>query len=194
MTTVDDILAGGTGARFHKWTAKGDTVTGTVLDVQARQATEFQSDKPAVWPDGNPKMQILVRVATVLRDDADDDGARVVVVNGWSGQRNALAEACAAAGVRSPQPGQVFTATWTDGDGTAAAPRVFAYSLAAGGDVAAVLEAAPAAVTAPAPAAGVAADPVAAAKQLRAAGVDVSVIAGLVGLPESVVEAVAPPF
>jgi hypothetical protein len=134
MTTPNslaDALAG--GSRYVKWDdlGKGASVTGSIVSVEMRQARKFQSTDLDFWDDGKPKMQAVITLATTLRDPADpeDDGTRSVSVNLWSGQKQALAAACKAAGVAEPQPGQAFTATWTSGVGKSGDPRIFAYTL-----------------------------------------------------------------
>lgn len=129
--SLADALAG--GSRYIKWDdlGTGRPVTGTIVNVDMRQARKFQSTDLDFWEDGKPKMQAVVTIATSLRDpsDPEDDGTRSISVNLWSGQKQALAAACKAAGVAEPQPGQQFTATWTSGVGRAGDPRVFSYAL-----------------------------------------------------------------
>jgi hypothetical protein len=61
------------------------------------------------------------------------------VVNLWSGQKRALADACRKAGVPEPRPGDTFAAVWTSGVGKAKDPRVFAYQITPGVGLAAVI-------------------------------------------------------
>jgi hypothetical protein len=131
MTTLADALAG--GSRYIKWDDLGvkSSVSGTIVNVEMRQARKFQSTDLDFWDDGKPKMQAIVTISTDQRDPADpeDDGTRSISINLWSGQKQALAAACKAAGVAEPQPGQTFTATWASGVGKTGDPRIFSYSL-----------------------------------------------------------------
>jgi hypothetical protein len=133
MTTLADALAG--GARYVKWDdlGTGQSITGTIQNVEMRQARKYQSTDLDFWDDGKPKMQAVITFSTTLRDpsDPEDDGTRSVSINLWSGQKAALVAACKAAGVGEPQPGQSFTATWTSGVGRAGDPRIFSYTLGA---------------------------------------------------------------
>lgn len=134
MTTLAEALKG--GGRYIRWDdlGRGTTVTGTVIDVQIRQARKFESTDLDFWDDGTPKMQAVITLATNFRDGADpeDDGTRNVTVNLWSGQKQALAAACRNAGIAEPTPGDTFTATWTSGVGKAKDPRVFVYAVTPG--------------------------------------------------------------
>lgn len=73
-TDVNDLLAGGSkvpGARFEK---VGDSVAGTIVSAEARQTTDIKTGQPEVWPQGDPKMQVVITLQTDERDaDIDDD-------------------------------------------------------------------------------------------------------------------------
>lgn len=129
--TLADALAG--GSRYVKWDDldKGASVTGTIVKTDLRQARKYQSTDLDFWDDGKPKMQVVITLATTLRDpsDPEDDGERNVSVNLWSGQKRALVEACKKASVAEPQVGQTFTATWVSGVGKSGDPRIFSYSI-----------------------------------------------------------------
>lgn len=131
MTGIAEALAG--GSAYVKWDdlGLGSSVTGTITAVEMRQARKYQSTDLDFWDDGKPKMQAVITLQTSLRDpsDPEDDGTRNVSVNLWSGQKQALAAACKAAGVAEPQVGQTFTATWESGVGKSGNPRVFSYAL-----------------------------------------------------------------
>ena len=190
MSAIADALAG--GGQYLKWETPGTTYTGVITDVAMRQARKYESTEPDTWDDGTPKMQVVLTLATDYRSDGeDDDGARQLSINLWSGQKKALVAACRSAGVNEPVVGQRFTAMHVSGVGNAKAPRVFEYSLSAGpSGVAAVLEVEP--VAAPVAAAAPAAvNPVALAKELLAAGLSTADAAAGSGLPETVVAALA---
>ena len=190
MSAIADALAG--GGQYLKWETPGTTYTGVITEVAMRQARKYESTEPDTWDDGTPKMQVVLTLATDYRSDGeDDDGARQLSINLWSGQKKALVAACRSAGVNEPVVGQRFTAMHVSGVGNAKAPRVFEYSLSAGpSGVAAVLEVEP--VAAPVAAAAPAAvNPVALAKELLAAGLSSADAAAGSGLPETVVAALA---
>lgn len=197
MSSLADALRG--GSPFLKWEIPGTSYTGTITDVEMRQARKFQSTELDFWDDGSPKLQCVLTLATDYRDAAydDDDGTRMLSINLWSGQKKALIAACKAAGVPEPQVGQKLTVTHTSGIGTASSPREFTYVLEAGpSGVAGALAqpeqpvaiAAPPAAPAPA-AAGT--SPVDIAKQLLQAGSTPAEAAAASGLPETTVAALA---
>jgi hypothetical protein len=202
MTALADALAG--GGQFVKWTDLGVGHTVTITATEIRQARKFQSNDLDFWDDGTPKMQAVITLATSLRDDPDDDGTRNVSVNLWSGQKQALIKACKDAGVPEPLTGQVMTATWTAGVGTAASPREFTYILgpAPTGVAAALADAPPATpettpvapppapVAPPAATAPVAGKPLGEqAKDYLLQGLDVPTVATLTGLPGATIAA-----
>lgn len=219
MGVLDGFLRG--GGKFLKWddVGRGTVVAGRVTSVEVKQATEYKTDKPAFWDDGSPKMRALIGLATGLRDpeDPEDTGDRTLAINLWSGQRNALRDACKAAGVDEPSVGDHMEAVWTSGAGNADSPRVFAYRITKGSGLAAAVAAPaadpwaapadpfagmpgnpPAAVPAPAPAAPVAAPPAPAAqtpvemaRSLLAAGVPHETVAATTGLSREIVAALA---
>ena len=166
------------GSRYFKWQQVGDSVTGPIVSVDVRQARQYGTDLPDHWPDGNPKLQLVVVVATDERVDVDDDGQRTVVVNLWGAQKRALVKALQVAGLVEPKPGMRFTAAWTAGAGGASDPRQYAYTVQAAPSPVA------AAVTAPEPAAGVDV-----ALQMLRAGVAADAVAKATGLDAAVVAA-----
>lgn len=111
-----DFLAGG-GAPSAKFKSYGDTVGGVVLDEPTQQQQRnLESGELETWPDGNPKMQLVVTVQTDLRDPAveDDDGKRRIFIKGQ--MRNAVQQAVIAAGARGIDKGGELHVTYT-GDG-----------------------------------------------------------------------------
>lgn len=197
MTTLADALKG--SGKYIKWDdlGTGQPISGTVIDVQVRQARKFESTELDFWDDGAPKMQAVIVLATNQRDatDPEDDGTRSITVNLWSGQKQALSAACRAAGVAEPTPGDTFTAVWVSGVGKAKDPRVFAYTVKPGSGLGGqladaqpdpALTAPPAQQAAPAAAAASKPDQV---KALHAAGVDVASIATATGYTPEAVQA-----
>lgn len=86
MTSIspDDFLMGAGGAPSAKFDTPGTTVRGKITDLQVRQQTDVRDRSPLTWPNGDPKMQLIVTLQTGQRDPAvdDDDGERRVFVKG----------------------------------------------------------------------------------------------------------------
>ena len=85
-----------------KGAAPGTSIEGEIVHREARQATEYGTGLPAVFPDGTPKKQIMVVIKTNERDplDPNDDGERSVWIKNWGNQRKAFTAAMQAAGVK----------------------------------------------------------------------------------------------
>lgn len=105
MTNIDDFLFGG-GGKAAKFDEIGDTVEGTITDVQVTQQTDMETGAPLTWTDGSPRMQLVVTLQT---DDksADDDGLRRIYAKGGkyevasgtgSSMKDAVADAVKKAG------------------------------------------------------------------------------------------------
>jgi hypothetical protein len=71
-----------------------------VLKKEARQQTEFGTRKPLFWDDGRKRMQVVITLQTDERDDANDDGVRLLFVKGKNMTR-AIRDAVRAAGCSS---------------------------------------------------------------------------------------------
>ena len=216
LDQLDQVLAGaGAKGAFNIDTPVGTSVTGTITAVDVRQATDYVTGKPKTWDDGNPQMQIVITLATDLRDPAidDDDGTRAIYIKTWGPWKEALSEAIREAGGRKASdvlvPGARFTDTFTGTKpSTQGSPtKIHAYRITPAQTVAldqtvdvtglpeapAPIPATPAPATAPATAApqpAPAADPVATARQLIGLGVPDPAIATATGLPESVIAAI----
>jgi len=158
MRTANDILMGG-GVASAKFENHGDQIAGTIDDEpQAVQQTDFTTGEPLTWPNGDPRMQVVVTLATDLRDDSEDDGLRKVYIKGKS-MTAAVRDAVRAAGAKGLERGGQLTVTYT-GDGVAERrginpPKLYAASYAppSAAAVNAVLEQ-PEPETAASPAAG----------------------------------------
>jgi hypothetical protein len=118
LDSLDEVLSGG-GAKsaFTKESPLGTTVTGTILDASTSQIHDYMTGKPKTWDDGRPQMQIVVRVQTEQRVDADDDGVRGVYIKTWGPWKESLMAAIKAIGKSKPSealvPGYGFTATFS---------------------------------------------------------------------------------
>ena len=106
---------GGHSATFleqSKW------VVGTILDVSEKQEKAFGTKELKVWPDGKPKMQMVVSIQTEERDPtlADDDGVRVVYCK--FGQTRAIGDAIKETGYQGPMVGGKLGLCWSGDEDT----------------------------------------------------------------------------
>lgn len=108
------ILMGG-GSKAARFDGIGVTVTGVIEEITAKQQTDFTTGEPKFWPNGDAQMQVLVRLATADREDADDDGTRTLYVKGKS-LTAAVRDAVRKAGGKGLEVGGTLTVTYT-GDG-----------------------------------------------------------------------------
>lgn len=105
-----------TGSKGIKFNSIGDTVTGTITrQPREQQSTKFGTTDPDFWPNGDPKMQILVDLNTALREDADDDGDRTLYVSSTA-QKKAIGDAMRTAGASDIEIGGTLTITYTGND------------------------------------------------------------------------------
>lgn len=115
LDAIDDAMRGGAPAITKNMTP-GETRTGIIADIDRRQTTKFNSTEPDFFPDGSPKMQIVLTLSTDYADDMDDDGGRMLYIKEWGSQRKALLAAIAATGARkfsqAIKPGATVTVTY----------------------------------------------------------------------------------
>lgn len=98
MGIMDEALAAtGGGGHWAKFENVGDTVQGEIVSMSVRQASDFTTKLPAVSTAGKPKMQLVVGIK-VAEPAEDDDGVRLVDINLWGIQRDALDAAVAKLG------------------------------------------------------------------------------------------------
>lgn len=97
MTAMDvnDLLAGGTKVPGAKFESIGDSVVGTIISAEARQTTDIKTGEPEVWPQGDPKMQVVITLQTDERDASieDDDGQRRLFAKKPSAMLGAIIDA-----------------------------------------------------------------------------------------------------
>lgn len=162
----NSFLMGGGGAKSAKFATVGTTIGGPIVaEPEMRQQTEFKTEKPLFWDNGDAKMQLVVKVQTDLRDDAEDDGIRAFYLKGGFKRpttQKAVADAVRNAGAQGlAVGGQLYlTLTAIDGDGQDApksftaryVPPVVGASFLSTGEVAAPAAAQPPAAPSPAPA------------------------------------------
>lgn len=114
MPTANEVLMGG-GIPAAKFEKPGDSVTGTIdAEPQARQQTDFTTGEPLTWPSGDPRMQVVVTLATGQRDPSveDDDGLRAVYIKGKS-LTAAVREAIRKTGAKGLEKGGRLTVIYT---------------------------------------------------------------------------------
>ena len=116
MASIKEMLASSQGAPsfFTADTPIGASVVGQITATAIRQATDFKTKEPLVWNDGNPREQIVLTLATGLRDPSipDDDGTRSLYIKWWGAQRNAFVAAIKEAGDDDVRVGGKFMATY----------------------------------------------------------------------------------
>lgn len=125
------FLMGGGGAKSARFTTVGDEVGGRIVsEPEVKQQTEFVrgggAGKPLFWDNGDPKMQLVVKVQTDLREDAEDDGVRALYLKGGFKRdttQKAAADAVRAAGAQGLKVGGelYLRLTHIDGDSQDAA-------------------------------------------------------------------------
>lgn len=105
-----------TGSKGLKFSTIGTSHQGTVTsEPMERQQTEYGTGKPAVWPSGEPKLQVLVDLQTEEKDDPDDDGERTLYVSSNS-MKHAIGKAIRDAGAKDLEVGGTLTVTYTGND------------------------------------------------------------------------------
>lgn len=104
------------GGKGLKFPTPGTSYTGTITSEPVeQQQTKYGTDIPDTWPNGDPKMQILVNLDTQLREDADDDGRRTLYVAS-NKMKQAIWTAVTAAGVDDIKIGGTLTVTYSGND------------------------------------------------------------------------------
>jgi hypothetical protein len=120
--SAEDFLLGGS-VPSAKFPTPGTTVSGRITErPTVEQQRDYTTGELKWWEDGKPQQQLVVTVATDLRDPEvqDDDGTRRFYVKGQ--MKNAVAQAVRAAGARGLEVGGVLTVTYS-GDGERKNPR-----------------------------------------------------------------------
>lgn len=201
-----------------KFDTPGVSHTGTVQSApRERQQTKFGTQEPDFYPNGDPKMQILVDLQTDYREDPNDTGERTLYVASKNMKR-AIGQAIRDAGAADIVPGGVLTVTYVGNDPASKNPAnpaklyqaqytppssAFAAPEAAAPQAAPVAQ--PAAAPAPATAApqahaglhpsGLNSDQIAKLQQLRAAGIpDDTIATAIVATPQQIAQFDATPF
>lgn len=112
---TDAMFGGGRSLSFaDPVTSKNRWRGGTVIaPPEQRQRTNYQTKQPEFWPDGAPKMQVVVRLQTTERDPADpnDNGIRTLFVKG--NMQNAVGTALRAVNAPGLRVGGELYVMWT---------------------------------------------------------------------------------
>jgi hypothetical protein len=79
----NDFLNQG-GVPSARFTRPGEWAEGEVRSTEVVQQRDYDTGVPLTWDDGNPKLQLVVTVATAERDPKvpDDDGLRKLYAKG----------------------------------------------------------------------------------------------------------------
>ena len=118
---VNDFLFGGGGKSFP-FENVGDICRGTVISAKVSQQTSIDNGEPLTWPDGRPRMQLVVELQTDLHETDDDDGVRTIFAKGGryeiaSGEgtsmRDAIADAVKTAKADGINPGDELAVGYT---------------------------------------------------------------------------------
>lgn len=80
---INDFLFGGGGAAA-KFESLGDMVVGRVIEADLKQQTSMDDNKPLYWDNGDPRMQLVIKLQTEERDPTkdDDEGIRTLYAKG----------------------------------------------------------------------------------------------------------------
>ncbi len=114
MTNDYNTMLMGGGGRSAKFENKGDKVEGTIMRVDTRQRTEMGSNALMTWPDGNPKMQLVIQLLTEQQEDEEDDGMRNLYVPIPSQMQKAIADAIRGTGARGMGEGALLAIQFHD--------------------------------------------------------------------------------
>lgn len=113
LPTLAQVMAGGTPSFFQREDPIGASVTGIVESIEAQQQRDMDTQEPKYFDNGQPMMQVVIHIATTLRDATipGDDGVRAVYVKGKN--LATLRQASRMVSRDFPHVGDGFTATYT---------------------------------------------------------------------------------
>lgn len=113
---TDTFLLGG-GGKSAKFEAPGATITGVVCaPPELRQQTDLATGAPKTWENGDPVMQLVVKLQTDEHEDAEDDGIRNLYVAGGfkrASLQKAVADAVRAAHAKGLEVGGRLSVKFT---------------------------------------------------------------------------------
>lgn len=195
LPTLAQVMAGGTPSFFQREDPVGTSVTGTVESIEAQQQHDMDTQEPKYFDNGQPMMQVVIHIATTLRDATipGDDGVRAVYVKGKN--LATLRQASRMVGRDFPHVGDGFTATYTaNGEAKKRGwnpPKLYSYEIVPNQNQ--VIQAMNAAEPQPQPQQPAFQQPQVNAqqiKQLAATGRSAKEIAGFLGIDEQAVAAI----
>lgn len=205
MTSALGNLLAQTGGVWAKFPTIGTSFAGDIIaPPEVRQRTEFGTNKPLTWDNGDPQQEIVVTLMTSERDQSveNDDGTRKVTIKAWGPQMRELKRVVSAAGDTDLRVGGRFSMTYSqDGEPSKPgfpAPKLYTMEyqapsatsgLLSGGDTPQEQATAQAAAPAPPQQAAPADDPVEKAKKLIALGIDDATVHGTTGVDMTVIAA-----
>ena len=73
------MAEGGKSATFREIGAQYD---GHIVSYEMRQQSDFKTGELLTWPDGAPRMQLVVTLRTELNEEEGDNGIRLLYVKG----------------------------------------------------------------------------------------------------------------
>jgi hypothetical protein len=113
------LLGGGTKSASFKGNPPITYSGPIVAEPKVSQQTDYDTYEPLTWPNGDPRLQLVVQIQTDERDPSDqaDDGVRALYLKANS--QKAVAAAVRASGAQGLAVGGVLSLTYT-GDDTAA--------------------------------------------------------------------------
>ena len=110
------------GSKSYSFENLGDRITGTIVNMEKRNATDPQTGAVQTFQSGQAKELIVMTLQTEMRDDDADDGVRSIWMKGGnftategrgtSGMR-ALLDALTASGKRAYEKGGKLTVVHT---------------------------------------------------------------------------------
>jgi len=141
--SVEELFSEGPKYTSVKFPTVGTKFSGVVIEQEAQQQREFESGTPLFWPDGRPKMQVVL----TCTDSATGDTVRLYCK---SLMLKAAKEAVRAAGLKSFEPGTKIEVAYTGDAPNRAKEYTFTATKGSGEDgVADVLAGRPPAATPP---------------------------------------------
>jgi hypothetical protein len=117
-TDASTFLLGG-GGKSAKFENVGDAIKGVICaQPELRQQTDIKTGAPKCWDNGDPMMQLVVKLQTEQRDPADpeDDGIRALYISGGfkrASLQKAVAEAVRAAKAKNLDVGGTLAVRFT---------------------------------------------------------------------------------
>lgn len=117
---VNDIIMGG-GAPTAKFPEVGTLHKGRIIASAVQQATEYGTNEPKTWSNGDPVWEAVITIATDERDAEidNDDGTRRIYASG--AMLAAIRTAVQVAGAKGIEVGGVLAVKY-DHDGTPSKP------------------------------------------------------------------------